>query len=593
MKTTAPPMPVTGVLELVDRTTAMMYLADANPARSLRKISATLAATLGHATPASTVLPEVWKKHLHPGDSSAVFERWNGPTKGKPDTSLDYRLVDTAGQVRWVREESTLVDLPGEREPKVLAWLVDITDSRNAESQMRSYAHDLAERVKELDCLYSITHLAEEGTVADVLRRVAHILPRAWQYPDRAYARIVYAGQEFVTGKNSNGYWKQAANITIRGETVGQVEVGYRETREGDANPFLPEEWSLLNGIARRLADVVERRSAEEALHRSEELYRTLARNIPGALVGLFDAELRCSLVEGKLKGVLSKRAVEGRSLEEAWGRKADFLVRMCRAALNGLDQLEEHQWRGLSLSAHVLPVYSDPATQAGVFVIHDVTDRRRLEKEVVEIAAREQRRVGQDLHDGLGQLLTGLMCLSGSLARNLSEQSPACAAQAGEITQIAGSALAEVRSLARGLMPVELDLRGLPASLQELAYDCENLFNVACECECSGEIEFDDAVAPLQLYRIAQEAVSNAVRHGKAKEIHIALKAAGSRGQLTIEDNGTGFTRSKQRRGGMGLRIMRYRAEMIGGALDIRVSRGRGTRILCGFALRKRSCAG
>ena len=567
----------------------LAYVAGAGGSREPLGISDSLAAALGYSRRAKVPLRSFWEVHLHPDDANVVKSRWAAPsTAGMAERPFEYRLLTKSGGTIWVHEESILGEGAGTAAPCIFAMLVDVTKGKEAEEHNRSQARDLRERVKELNCLYAITHLAEEGSVEQMLEQVVCILPEAWQYPELAYARITYAGRAFSSQDVQVTQWTQTGSIDIRGETVGYVEIGYLYLPPGVVgSPFLPEEWSLLRGITRRLADAIERIQAEEAVRKSEALYRTLAKNVPGALVGLFDRDLSCTLAEGCLKGVLTKDHIEGLPLSKVWKDEPRFLLQACQRALDGQETAEEHRWRDLALSIHTMPIGDAGAVRSGMFLVQDVTERRNLEKEVLEIAAREQRRMGQELHDGLGQLLTGLMCLSGSLSRNLQQAAPSHVGEADEITQITRHAMTEVRALARGLMPVDLDSRGLAAALQELAYDCENLFNVACDCFCDDQVRVEDPVSSLQLYRITQEAVSNAVRHGQASliRIHLGLDASGS-GLLTIQDEGRGFQPGAKPGTGMGLRIMKYRAETIGGLLEIHTRRAQGTTITCRFPL-------
>lgn len=207
---------------------------------------------------------------------------------------------------------------------------------------------------------------------------------------------------------------------------------------------------------------------------------------------------------------------------------------------------------------------------------------RKRLEKEILEISEREQQRIGQDLHDDLGQQLAGIWCLSRVLESSLITQKSPEAKNATEITGLLKNALALTRALARGLHPVALDTGGLSAALVELAQRTSDLFRVRCRSHCQ-ELEVANTVAT-HLYRIAQEAVTNAVKHGQAKEIEIELSANPHQILLSIRDYGTGLPEDLDpARPGMGLRIMNYRAGMIGGILKIDgCLTGGGTLVTC-----------
>jgi len=201
---------------------------------------------------------------------------------------------------------------------------------------------------------------------------------------------------------------------------------------------------------------------------------------------------------------------------------------------------------------------------------IRDITGRKRLEKEILDISEREQRRIGQDLHDGLCQHLAGIELMSQVLEQKLARRSKAAAAQAGDIAKNVREAIRHTRLLARGLSPVTLESEGLMSALQELALNTQNIFGVACKLDCNPPVPVRDYPAAMHLFRLAQEAVSNAIKHGRAKRILIRLQAERGRVILSVIDNGAGFPAQIPKSKGMGLRIMQSRVGMIGGTLSI-----------------------
>jgi PAS domain S-box-containing protein len=201
---------------------------------------------------------------------------------------------------------------------------------------------------------------------------------------------------------------------------------------------------------------------------------------------------------------------------------------------------------------------------------IRDITERKRLEKEILEISDRERQRIGQDLHDGLCQHLAGIELMSQVLEQKLAAYSPTDAPRAGEVARHVRDAISQTRSLARGLSPVTLESEGLASALQELAANAEKMFGIACRVEVGEPAPVEKSPVATHLYRIAQEAVSNAIKHGKARQILIRLESAAGRTVLCIADNGTGFPPALPKAKGMGLRIMEYRAGIIGGRLSI-----------------------
>jgi two-component system sensor kinase FixL len=215
---------------------------------------------------------------------------------------------------------------------------------------------------------------------------------------------------------------------------------------------------------------------------------------------------------------------------------------------------------------------------------VRDITDRKRLEKEILEICDREQHRIGQGLHDGLCQHLAGIELMSQVLEQKLSKKSPAASTQASRIAQHVREAISQTRMLARGLSPISIEADGLMSALQELAGTITKLFGIECRFECEEPLLIRNNAAATHLYRIAQEAINNAIKHGKAREVVMALERSGEQMRMQISDNGVGFSNDLQDNSGMGLRIMKYRASMIGASLEIQRLNGKVTAVVCLF---------
>jgi signal transduction histidine kinase len=211
-----------------------------------------------------------------------------------------------------------------------------------------------------------------------------------------------------------------------------------------------------------------------------------------------------------------------------------------------------------------------------------EIAARHRLEKEILEISEREQQRIGRDLHDDLGQRLVGISYMSHLLANALAASDSPDALQAAKITELLNNALGLTRSLARGLHPVSLQSGGLMAALADLAERTSEMFQMNCRFTGpTAEPRLSDSAAT-HLYRIAQEAVTNSVNHGKADMIRIELNTGPDRAVLSVSDNGTGLPKLGPRRKGIGLRIMHYRANVIGGALAFSTPEEGGTTVTC-----------
>jgi two-component system sensor kinase FixL len=214
--------------------------------------------------------------------------------------------------------------------------------------------------------------------------------------------------------------------------------------------------------------------------------------------------------------------------------------------------------------------------------IIRDITRRKNLEREVLEISALEQRRIGQELHDDVGQQLSGLAMLSDALAQHLAaDKSPR-----HQVAATISAELAHVRDQARylscGLIPADVACDGLPTALERLAARMSEQTGVACNVNCSGVNRFRDSNTANHLFRIAQEAISNALRHGKARRINLELYVRNNELVLSIRDDGTGIVTSADHSGGLGIRLMRNRADLIGGRLVIGSAEGKGTIVTC-----------
>lgn len=216
------------------------------------------------------------------------------------------------------------------------------------------------------------------------------------------------------------------------------------------------------------------------------------------------------------------------------------------------------------------------------VGIIRDVTERRRLEHEILRISEQERRRVGQDLHDGLGQMLTGISLIGGSLAKRLEDSHSDIAEDVYEITDLVREADRMTRNIARGLVQVEVEGDGMSAALRTLCANAEKFFSLNCRYEEHGAVNISDSGAASNLYRIAQEAVSNAAKHGRAENITVTLNGTSEGIELSIEDDGIGFPEVLKADRGMGVDIMGYRARVINARLEIEAEKGKGTIVRC-----------
>jgi PAS domain S-box-containing protein len=211
-----------------------------------------------------------------------------------------------------------------------------------------------------------------------------------------------------------------------------------------------------------------------------------------------------------------------------------------------------------------------------------EINEREKLEREVLQVATQEQRRMGEELHDELGQELTGLGYLASSLDRRLRKQALPEAETSAELVAGIGQALRRTRAIARGLLPVEIDAANLRPALEALTVDIQERFEVSCHLKSRGRLGIRDDHSAIQLYRIAQGAVNNAIKHSQAATVDIELETSGHQTTLQIRDDGIGIPGDAEKGTGSGLRIMRYRARAIGGRFVVKRGADGGTVVLC-----------
>lgn len=230
-------------------------------------------------------------------------------------------------------------------------------------------------------------------------------------------------------------------------------------------------------------------------------------------------------------------------------------------------------------------PILDEAGRYVGALkMVTDITDRKRLERDVAEISNLEQQRIGRDLHDVLGQNLTGISFLSKILEQRLGQLGMPEAADAAEIGRLATVTNRQTRALARGLASPGLTAANFDAKLKEFAAGVQDVFSISCACQCDNRVHIVNDETAVHLYRITQEAVNNAVRHGKAKNIMIQLAEQDGQNLLMVQDDGNGMPREMEKHQGMGLQIMNYRASAIGGQLRIRSHGRSGTVVICSF---------
>lgn len=326
--------------------------------------------------------------------------------------------------------------------------------------------------------------------------------------------------------------------------------------------------------------NVTARIQAESERVRQAQLLGSILTNMP-VVAGRVDELGRVTEAHGSglSPAHLKAEALKGRLLAEVL---PPLRPRMESVLAGGSTQVSVTGSRAAKpWSVEVALSFDEESRRGAIFFGRDVTDRRLLEQQLLTATDEEQQRIGADLHDGLGQQLTGLACLAAALQERLRRVSPTDAEQAGLISKLANDSIEQSRALARGLCPVQLEQFGFCSAMEDLAYQAQQLHRINCRFVMRGPTPRQDALIDKHLYRVAQEAIHNAVRHGGARFIRISLLSNAQAHRLVVADDGAGFDCSKGPRSeSRGLRLMQQRATVIGASLTLASQPGRGTRV-------------
>jgi PAS domain S-box-containing protein len=419
---------------------------------------------------------------------------------------------------------------------------------------------------------------SREEWLEDPVRWYQHI------HPDDKQRWSLEAAEMFLSGKPL----RSAYRVIARDGRVIWFHCDARMMRRRDGRPW------CIHGVAFDISDI---KRIEEQLQEERNFVSAILDTV-GALVVVLDDEGRilrfnpaCELTTGYAKEEVQGKCIWDLFLlpEETDRFKVNF--ELLRTDL--LPQDYQTYWvtrhgdhRLIAWSSTLLPGNGETARYIIATGI-DITERKNLEKAILDISAREQRRIGQDLHDGLGQHLTGIAFMAKVHEAKLAEQKRSETQDAAKIVKLVNEAIHKTRELARGLLPVVSDSQGLMSALQLWASEVEDLFGVSCRFQCETPVLIHDDTMATHLYHIAQEAVNNAIKHGNPQKVLIQLSAEQGRGTLLIKDDGKGIAENPVNTQGMGLHIMNYRAGVIAGTLEARRDTTRGTIVTCTFPVR------
>ena len=507
---------------------------------------------------------------------------------------------------RMLQERGTAADLELKQAESLLEGLAGVFSGWSGESGSAVIAeHDenasnieakyraLLEQIPAVVFMAYLDRGASEAYVSPEIEAALGYSREEWlEDPVRWYERIhpddkhrcsIEAAEMFLSGKPLRSSYR----VIARDGRVVWFHCNARMVRRPDGQPW------FIHGVAFDISDL---KDTERALQQERNFVAGILETV-GALVTVLDQEGRivrfnraCEITTGyALDEVRGKHIWDFFPLPEEAARAASVIAQL---SADLLPQDYQSHWitrqgtsRLIAWSSTLLPD-SDGTPRYIIATGIDITEREQLERALLEISAREQQRIGQDLHDGLGQHLTGIAFMAKVHEKKLAETNAADAADAAKLVRLVNQAVHKTRELARGLFPVMSDAQGLMSALQMWASEMRDIYGVSCSFECETPVLIHDVAVATHLYHIAQEAVNNAIKHGDAQRIVLRLTTEDGYGSLHIVDDGSGIPDDHQNSQGMGLHIMSYRSAMIGGRLGISRNRERGTTVSCMFPL-------
>jgi PAS domain S-box-containing protein len=575
---------------LLDQIPAVVFMAYLDQGIGEAYVSPQIEATLGFSQREWLEDPVRWYQQIHPDDKA----RWSNEAAEMflSGTALRsaYRILARDGRVVWFQCEARLV-----RHDDGEPWFIhgvgfDITELKQAQEALQEERNVVSAIFDTVGAIVIV--LDREGRIVRFNRACEQMTAYS---VEQSLGKYIW--DLFIVPEEAGEFRKlflQIRDSMLRTEYENRwvTHAGQQRIISGSA-AVLPGTTQTPTYIIVSGIDVTEQR-------RAQAKFRGLLEAAPDAVV-VVNQSGKIVLVNAQVEKLFGYRRQEilgeeieklvpGRLRGKHPGHRENFTsdphVRPMGA---GVELYALHK------DGHEFPVeisLSPLETEEGLLVssaIRDITERKRLEQTILEISEAERRRIGQDLHDGLGQHLTGVAFMGKVLEERLAETSSPEAAEAAKIVKLVNESIKMTRDLARGLLPVASEPDGLMAVLEHWASEVSEVFHVRCRFECGGFFWVPDQVLADHLYRLAQEAVTNAIKHGRARNITIGLDVVKEGGVLTIRDDGRGFDVIPKSQSGLGLRIMSYRAKMIGGSLNVRSSRNGGTEVRCSFPIADR----
>jgi two-component system CheB/CheR fusion protein len=486
----------------------------------------------------------------------------------------------------------------------VVVTFVEITERKQFEEQLRAFnetlEHQVEERTAEVHLLFQVVEQNSASVV--VTDRYANI-----EYVNPAFEQNTGYPSEEVKGKNpkiiqSGNTPRETYRKMWEALSNGKAWQGEIQNRKKNGDLYWAS--SLISPVLDANHDITHYVEIQEDITEFKEVLKTLAQR-EYHLQALVDHAAEAIITTDGNGNVIEfnpeAQHIFGYSAEEIIGLPIEQLMHRTAAEradcifYSGNRKCREVVGLRKDGSRFPMEIVGSEIDHLGLFVVlmRDITERRELEKDVIETSTLEQERIGRDIHDGIGQQLTGLGLLASSLhSKLLKRQCVPEAETAADLIEHLKQASKEAAALSLGLSPIQILAEGLVEALTNLAERTQHITGIRCSCRCEllvPELMPGEFVS-MHLYRIAQEAVHNAIKHSQANKIEIEFEHQDNELILVVRDDGIGFQPVADEDSGrrLGLHIMKYRANSLGALLDISSNNAGGTEVRCSILVGK-----